>query len=309
MAGAVNIFFLGKGGVGKSTSSALQALALANAGARVLLVSLDPAHNQGDIFTRSIGSKPVSILPNLEVMEIDQERWIKRYLHRTQQQLKHTYSYLSAFNLDHHFKVLKYSPGLEEYALLLAFQHIMEKYSRYDYLLFDMPPTALALKFFNLPQLSLLWLEQLLVLRREIIRKKEMITTVKLGKKVSEHDKVLRQITTMQHEYTQLRDIFQDSTRTQVQLVINDDKLSQAESERIATGLHQISIALQRIINNKRKSQPAGIAINPLFTKTAAVEIPLAPEPLIGLDSLRRFLQADNGCVARQLCSPFSRHS
>ena len=40
----------GKGGVGKSTTSALTALHQAHLGHDTLLVSMDPAHNQGDIF-------------------------------------------------------------------------------------------------------------------------------------------------------------------------------------------------------------------------------------------------------------------
>ncbi|MDT8323100.1 MAG: ArsA-related P-loop ATPase, partial [Bacteroidota bacterium] len=39
------IFHIGKGGVGKSTLAALTALAAAERGRRVLLLSLDPAHN------------------------------------------------------------------------------------------------------------------------------------------------------------------------------------------------------------------------------------------------------------------------
>ena len=51
------VFFAGKGGVGKTTSAAAYALARANMGARVLLVSTDPAHNLGDIFNVGIGDK------------------------------------------------------------------------------------------------------------------------------------------------------------------------------------------------------------------------------------------------------------
>ena len=43
-------FFVGKGGVGKSTSAAAVALRLADAGERVRLVSTDPAHSLGDVF-------------------------------------------------------------------------------------------------------------------------------------------------------------------------------------------------------------------------------------------------------------------
>jgi arsenite/tail-anchored protein-transporting ATPase len=69
---ATNLFFLGKGGVGKSTSAALTALFLSQRGSRVLLVSLDPAHNQSDIFERALADKPVEIASRLTAIEIDQ---------------------------------------------------------------------------------------------------------------------------------------------------------------------------------------------------------------------------------------------
>jgi arsenite/tail-anchored protein-transporting ATPase len=44
---------------------------------------------------------------------------------------------------------MQFAPGLEEYALLLAFQHIAAEYADFDVLVFDMPPTALSLRFFG----------------------------------------------------------------------------------------------------------------------------------------------------------------
>ena len=44
-----NLFFTGKGGVGKTTTSAATAIALADTGKRVLLVSTDPASNLDEV--------------------------------------------------------------------------------------------------------------------------------------------------------------------------------------------------------------------------------------------------------------------
>ncbi len=167
---ATNIFFVGKGGVGKSTSSALTSVFLAQKGFQVLIISLDPAHNQSDIFEKNLSDKPFQIAPNLLAIEIDQEFWIKQYLKDIHNQINKTYSYLTALNLDKYFKVIKHSPGLEEYALILAFEQIRKDFSQLDYLIFDMPPTALALKFFNLPSLSMIWIEHLLALREVAIK-------------------------------------------------------------------------------------------------------------------------------------------
>ena len=60
------LFFVGKGGVGKSTNSSLFALKLARSGRQVLLNSIDPAHNLHDIFQLSLDAKPKRIVPGLE---------------------------------------------------------------------------------------------------------------------------------------------------------------------------------------------------------------------------------------------------
>ena len=145
---------------------------MANQGLEVLIVSLDPAHNQSDVFEDKLSDKPKKIAPRLLAMEIDQEYWIRRYLKDVHGQINRTYRYLTSFNLEKYFKVVKYSPGLEEYALLLAFQEITGKFSGMDCIVFDMAPTALSLKFFSLPSLSLIWINHLLALRREIIKKR-----------------------------------------------------------------------------------------------------------------------------------------
>ena len=44
------VFFTGKGGVGKTSTACATAVALADAGQKVLLVSTDPASNLQDIF-------------------------------------------------------------------------------------------------------------------------------------------------------------------------------------------------------------------------------------------------------------------
>lgn len=52
------VFFTGKGGVGKTSLSCALALALADRGARVLLVSTDPASNLGEVLGTELGSEP-----------------------------------------------------------------------------------------------------------------------------------------------------------------------------------------------------------------------------------------------------------
>ena len=67
------LFFSGKGGVGKTTVAAATALAQAEAGRRVLLVSTDPAHNLGHLWQREVGPQPVRLAPGLDGLELDPE--------------------------------------------------------------------------------------------------------------------------------------------------------------------------------------------------------------------------------------------
>ncbi len=300
MSNPLNIFYLGKGGVGKSTSAALNSLFLSQKGFEVLLVSLDPAHNQSDIFQKRLSDRPKRIAPHLEAIEIDQDHWIKRYLRDVQEQIRRTYCYLTSFNLEKYFKVIKHSPGLEEYALILAFEEINRKFSNTDVLVFDMAPTALSLKFFNLPTLSLIWTNHLLALRKEIIKKRELITKIKLIKKEIETDKVLSRIEESIKDYTALKQLFENPKLTKINLVMNPDLLSLAESKRILEGLKAINIPLSQVIINKMQEDSSIDHIVREFDRIPLLKVPLSDTPLIGLDTLRQFLEINGNILNEQ---------
>lgn len=297
---AINIFYMGKGGVGKSTSAALNSLFLAQKGFEVLLVSLDPAHNQSDIFEQKLSDSPKQIISHLTAIEIDQEYWIRRYLKDVHNQINRTYSYLTSFNLEKYFKVIKYSPGLEEYALILGFKEIRRKFLQHDILVFDMAPTALSLKFFNLPALSLVWIHHLLALRKEIIRKRELITKVKLLHKEIETDKVLSKIEESLKEYTTLKELFEDPEMTKINLVLNPDQLSLAESKRILLGLEAVNISLTQVIVNKMRQNDSTQHIDPEFRGIPLLQVPFSKNPLIGLDCLTQFLASTEDTLMAQ---------
>ena len=84
------IYFIGgKGGVGKSTTSAAMALLLAQKGKKILLVSTDPAHNTGDLFHRNFsGGRIERATENLDVLEIDSEQESRNYINGVKGNLK-----------------------------------------------------------------------------------------------------------------------------------------------------------------------------------------------------------------------------
>ena len=67
------LFFTGKGGVGKTSLACASAIALADKGKRVLLVSTDPASNLDEVLGVSLTSAPTTItsVPRLAALNID----------------------------------------------------------------------------------------------------------------------------------------------------------------------------------------------------------------------------------------------
>ena len=78
------LFFTGKGGVGKTSIACATAIALAQSGKPVLLVSTDPASNVGQVFGIAIGNHitPVPDVPGLSALEIDPQAAAKGYRDR-----------------------------------------------------------------------------------------------------------------------------------------------------------------------------------------------------------------------------------
>jgi len=285
-------FFIGKGGVGKSTTSALTSVNFAFNGHKTLLVSMDPAHNQCDIFDQDFSEKPKRVSDTLMVKEVDTDFWIEKYLKEITKQIKDTYKYESAFNLQNYFNVLQFSPGLEEYALILAFDDTLHKHSDQDFIVFDMAPTALSLRFFSLPFITEIWLEELLKLRSQIYKKKEIISKIKIAGKEIEQDRVKAKLESMIGEYENLRQEFLSDT-TRVNLVMNNDKLSFSEAYRIRQKLADIGISIDRIVINKLKEDESTPEIETEFKQQKIGRFPMAPEGLCGLFALEKYIEAN----------------
>ncbi len=252
------IFFTGKGGVGKSTLSATCAWQLSEHGHKTLLVSLDPAHNVADIFDAQVGHKKSKFSANLFLQEANLDKAASAYIEQNIDILTEVYSYTKAFNFDTYFKVLRYSPGVEEYASLTILEEIYRKETDFDYIVFDTPPTGLTLRILALPNISITWVDRLRRIRKQILEKRHTIHNI-TGKYKEEgfilaynekDDSVMQKLNDIWQRYVNLYKLLK-SENNSIAVVFNPDYLSLRESQRILEGLKDLNLPLRAAFNNK----------------------------------------------------------
>ena len=249
-------FFLGKGGVGKTTLSSTVAYQMSLQGRKVLIVSLDPAHNLGDVFGKTLSNDKTSLCRGLDGIEIDLAAWVARYLNESRDEIRSTYKYNVTINLDSYMNILKYSPGTEEYAVLWAIEHTYREFKdKYDLIIFDTPPTALTLRFLAMPSISLLWVRELSGMREKILSKRQ--TVMKLnpdagiirGSSDKNEDKIYSKLTGISSRLKGLHRLFTEESYLAV--VVNPDNLSVAEALRIRNELEKLEVIINSVCLNK----------------------------------------------------------
>ncbi len=311
------LLFIGKGGVGKTTCSVTTAVHLADKGYKVLLVSLDPAHNAGDALDCSLNDQKTSVTPTLEALEIDLETLIQRYLKQTSETMRHTYRYLTVINLEKFFEMIRYSPGIEEQATLEALKNIIfQEAYHYDVIVFDTAPTGLTLRVLALPSLSMLWTQKLTGLRKKIldlrssiahIHGQQYLTVEGVQEKLAtseDGDATMRELRQYHTEIERIRKTLTNPNLTSVVAVLNAEEMPLLETERAAEALKKFQIPLKLLIVNKvlrfeqtppefvRKihQQEAIIArASRAFPQQTLLQAPWQPEEPRGLEKLRQF--------------------
>jgi arsenite-transporting ATPase len=148
------LFFTGKGGVGKTSVAAATAIALAESGARVLIVSTDPASNLDEVLAVDAGtsSTPIAVpgVARLRALNIDPEAAAASYRERVVGPYR---SMLPAAAVAQMEEELSGSCTVEiaafnEFVSLLANPALSEGY---DHVIFDTAPTGHTLRLLTLP--------------------------------------------------------------------------------------------------------------------------------------------------------------
>jgi len=280
--------FIGKGGVGKSTCSSLEAVNNISNSNKVFLVSMDPAHNLHDIFSNKLSKKEKKMFDNLYVAEADLPAKSREYIKGIKNTMLNVYHYQQSLNMEKYFSILKYSPGTEEYASLLVLEDCYNK-KGYETLVIDTPPTALTLKTLALPQVNINWINALSEMRVQIIDKKNTVARIRKNHldKV-EDDPVYMRLQRMKARYELLNKNLSDKNITELVLVMNEDELSLSESLLIKQQLSDLNLNLSKIVINKSTSNSYWIEkIKSIFIDVPIVSVPLQNKSIIGEDKLK----------------------
>lgn len=146
------LFFTGKGGVGKTSIACATAVALADAGEKILLVSTDPASNLQDVFGVSLNDAGVAIaeVPGLVVANLDPLTAAAEYRESVIGAYRGKLPDSAIQNVEEQLS----GSCTVEIAAFNAFSEFLtnaENAEKFDHIIFDTAPTGHTLRMLQLP--------------------------------------------------------------------------------------------------------------------------------------------------------------
>ncbi|WP_147805012.1 ArsA family ATPase [Alkalicoccus halolimnae] len=295
------IFVGGKGGVGKSTSAAAIAWRSAEAGHKTLLISTDPAHNLGDIFSRSIGGKTTKVADKLYALEIDPEIETEKYISSVKENIKGTVHSGMMEEVHRQLDTAKASPGADEAALFdKLISIILEEGENFDKLIFDTAPTGHTIRLLSLPELMGVWIEGLLKKRKKTNENYSQLLND--GEPIE--DPIYDVLKERQERFSKARDIMLNGKETGFIFVLNPERLPIMETKKALTLLDKYHLHVKTIIVNKvlpetadgeflnqrRRHEKKHLqTIKDSFQSQELIFVPLFPHDITNMDQLEEF--------------------
>jgi arsenite-transporting ATPase len=243
------VFFGGKGGVGKTTSSSAVALALAERRpqSRVLLISTDPAHSVADALEIPLGDDERAVPgapPNLRARELDAGRAFADWRNRYRDKVGEAAGALTAMSPENGGvqELLDLTPpGVDE---LLAISSLLDAVfgtdggePAYDLVVVDTAPTGHALRLLEMPELALSWDHYLLSL---LLKYREAVGLGDLA----------RELVALSRSLKRLEALLRDPARARFVAVTRAAELPRRETVRLLSALRRLGIAAPAVIVN-----------------------------------------------------------
>lgn len=282
------LFFTGKGGVGKTSLACATAVALADRGKRVLLVSTDPASNLGQVFGFTIGESeptPVPEVPRLSALNINPEAAARAYRDRLVGPVRGVLPAETVKAMEEQLS----GACTTEIAAFDEFTGLLERTGTeqaFDHVIFDTAPTGHTLRLLQLPTAWTNFFDS---------------TTSGascLGP--------LSGLEKQRHQYADAVATLADKETTTVVLVARPQATALEEAARTSHELGLLGIGNQRLIVNSvmpegespdpvaravRERQRKAMANIPAAIATLPREaVPLQPRNLVGVPALRAML-------------------
>jgi arsenite/tail-anchored protein-transporting ATPase len=294
------ILTAGKGGVGKSTVAAATAAVCAAGGARVLLMSIDSAHNLSDLCDVSLGYTPTPITDGLCGLEVDINR-----------ELQANWSAVIDF-----FRSMVPAgggvtellaeecavfPGMEEVFGLMRLQAVVET-GEFDVVVLDAPPTGDMLKFLRLPDVLQWFMEKYHPLERGMIQRMRPVAEALNWPVPTEAS-----MAEMEHWYARVRKAsatLTDHRRVSVRLVMTPDRVGLAETRRAFSWTCLLGMNVDGVVVNKvlpSGDYPPAVApwvqrqaeslaeAEAAFSDLPILRAELRPDEVLGMSALREF--------------------
>jgi len=147
-----NLFFTGKGGVGKTSLACAVAISLSDAGKRVLLVSTDPASNLDEVLGVQLSQSPTAVpgVPRLLALNINPEAAARDYRERVVGPYRGILPDAALTSMEEQLSgsCTVEIAAFDEFAKLLGDRQAT---ADFDHVIFDTAPTGHTLRLLTLP--------------------------------------------------------------------------------------------------------------------------------------------------------------
>ena len=241
------LLFTGKGGVGKTTTSAATAAYAASRGHKTLVLSTDPAHSLDDAFGVTLADTPTEIDTGLYGQQVDVQRAFESSWRSVQDYLREVLVQGGIAPLE--AEELTVLPGAEEILALLELRNQVAG-GQWDVVVVDCAPTGETLRLLALPEALQWWMQRVYPTDRRVLRNVRPVLSHLAGLPLPP-DAVFAAAQRLCDELAEVRALIVDPTMTSVRLVLTPEAMVVAEARRTLTALSLFGYRVDGIVANR----------------------------------------------------------